>query len=235
MPTALDIRALQAEFSDSLYDIVQQELAAVFGHAMSASQLTALARKIRCTVDATLEKTSTMDAEDRMKAVTAATTSIFVDFFNDLELASTAFTVSSIGQFRSNVESRGVELLGQLRRSFLLGERGVAPASPYLNKTRAVYEYVRVSLGVHMHGAENLHNFDGGLGASGEPTIGQNIAKIYEVCFFFPLFFMRFIFCFGCLGYSRRQASICCSDVVWMKCIRVDYLSGCLKCCDITI
>jgi len=132
---------------------------------------------------ATLEKTNTMDNVDQMRATTAATTTIFVDFFACSEFTDTSlasYAVISISQFRSQVASRAVNLLDQLRRDYLSGERGLAPAGSYLGKTRLLYEFVRVTLGVRMHGSENYARFVNGLGVE-DVSIGQNISRIYEV------------------------------------------------------
>ena len=42
-----------------------------------------------------------------------------------------------------------------------------------------MYEFVRVALGVPMHGRENLHNFAMGPGVE-DGVIGSNIATIHE-------------------------------------------------------
>ncbi|KAG8850003.1 hypothetical protein FRB91_009457 [Serendipita sp. 411] len=42
-----------------------------------------------------------------------------------------------------------------------------------------MYEFIRVQLGVSMHGSENLNGFEGGLHST-QMSIGQNITKIYE-------------------------------------------------------
>ena len=134
----------------------------------------------------TLDKTSTMDSVDRMDAVTASTTTVFIDFFASPGFAEhslaplTDSAVALISKFRSQVTSRAVDLLDQLRKSFLSGERGRAPASPYLNKTKLVYEFVRLNLDVRMHGSENYARFVNGLGVD-DISIGQNISRIYEV------------------------------------------------------
>ena len=69
----------------------------------------------------------------------------------------------------------------KLRKEFIEGEKGPTPAAPYLGKTRAVYEFVRGTLGVKWHGLENLHMFAAGTGVE-DISIGQKIAIIYEVC-----------------------------------------------------
>ncbi|RDB25036.1 Phenylalanine ammonia-lyase [Hypsizygus marmoreus] len=179
---ALDIRALQSEFATGLENIVNDELTSAFGDFLTPSQQTILAQKVLSTMTATLDKTSTMDSIDRMNVVAGSTTTIFVDFLAGPEFAESSFTsaaVALISQFRSQVASRAANLLDQLRRDYLSGERGPAPAGSYLNKTRAIYEFVRVTLGIRMHGSENYARFINGLGVE-DVSIGQNISLIHE-------------------------------------------------------
>jgi phenylalanine ammonia-lyase len=77
------------------------------------------------------------------------------------------------------IAERLASLLDNLRRDYLSGGRGPAPASRYLNKTRPVYEFVRVTLGIRMHGSENYHHFEKGLGVE-DVTFGQNVSLIHE-------------------------------------------------------
>ncbi|KZV73959.1 hypothetical protein PENSPDRAFT_648358 [Peniophora sp. CONT] len=46
-----------------------------------------------------------------------------------------------------------------------------------LKRTRPVYEFVRVKLGVRMYGAENAGIFSNGIGMAA-PSIGENVSKI---------------------------------------------------------
>jgi phenylalanine ammonia-lyase len=179
----LDLRALQGEFATGLETIVNDELATAFGPLLSASQHGILIRKVLNVMTMALDRTSTMDNVDRMNAVAASTTTIFVDFLSGPEFADASFTssaLSTISQFRSQVASRAVNLLDQLRRDYLSGARGPAPASPQLNKTKPVYEFVRKTLGIRMHGSENYARFVSGLGVE-DVSIGQNISLIHEV------------------------------------------------------
>lgn len=130
-----------------------------------------------------LDTTSSMDAADRMQTVAASSSTVLVDFFtgptfSDQLTAGSALTC--IPLFRSHVASRATCLMDDLRRAYLSGERGAAPASPYLNKTRPIYEFVRLTLGIKMHGAENYNRFMHGLGVD-EVTVGQNVSLIHEV------------------------------------------------------
>ncbi|KAG6845879.1 hypothetical protein H0H87_000685 [Tephrocybe sp. NHM501043] len=179
---ALDIRALQSEFNLGLDAIVDDELSSAFGEFLSPSQKAILAKKVLGIMTMTLDKTSTMDSLDRMNAVVSSTTTIFVDFLSGAEFADASFTTTAIpliSQFRSQVASRASNLLDQLRRDYLSGERGPAPAGPFLNKTKPVYEFIRVTLGIRMHGSENYARFADGLGVE-DVSIGQNISRIHE-------------------------------------------------------
>ena len=69
-----------------------------------------------------------------------------------------------------------------LREAYLNGDRGDAPAAGYLGRTRPVYEFIRVTLGVKMHGRENASRFEKGLGVE-DVSIGQHISLIHEVRF----------------------------------------------------
>ena len=67
--------------------------------------------------------------------------------------------------------------LHTLRTSYLDGSRGPFPASPYLGATRPMDEFIRRTLGIKMHGYENLTYFEDGFG---DVLIGGNISVIYE-------------------------------------------------------
>lgn len=172
---AFDLRALQAEFSEGLKTIVTEELSNSF-----SIRDTTLTKQLMSVMSAILEASSTMDVEARMERVAAGTTNILVDTF----LTSSSSTVdtaalSKLPTFRSTVATRAAGLLDTLRRDYLSGARGAAPASPFLNKSRPVYEFVRVTLGIKMHGSENYIRFARGAGTE-EFTIGGNISLIQE-------------------------------------------------------
>jgi phenylalanine ammonia-lyase len=130
---------------------------------------------------ATLERTSTMDAADQMLEVASSSSTMLLNFIASPEYASSqGSTLAAIPGFQAKVALQGATLLNKLRREFLSGQRGASPASPYLGKTRSVYEFIRVKLGIRMHGAENYNSFANGLGVD-DVTVGQNASVIYEV------------------------------------------------------
>ncbi|KAF8910396.1 L-Aspartase-like protein [Mucidula mucida] len=174
---AVDLRALRREFDSGLRDILADELSKLFSTHLSSEEVDLLHSSLVATGQRTLDRTSTMDAVDQMKELTASFTPILVEAFTCTRVINDA--LSAIPRFRQNVAARANSLLDGLRKSYLSGERGAAPASSLLGKTRAVYEYIRISLGVRMHGAENYRRFPNGLGVD-DQTIGQNISIIYE-------------------------------------------------------
>lgn len=131
----------------------------------------------------TFDSTGTMDAVDRMTKVAASSTTCLVDFLTGpdiLDTTSVGTALTSIPSFRSQVASRGTALLSELRADYLSGAKGLAPASRYLKKTKPIYQFVRITLGVKMHGSENNSKFANGLGVD-DITMGQNISLIQEV------------------------------------------------------
>ncbi|KAI0918969.1 hypothetical protein AcW1_003526 [Taiwanofungus camphoratus] len=173
---ALDLRALQHELQQGMKDIVKDQLTTYFGGHLFVSQLDELFGAVWTAVNHSLEGTSTMDASPRMRKVAAASTTPIVDFCVSHGAVG---ALSAVPEFREQVAERSTSLLCKLRKAYLSGERGAAPASAFLGRTRAVYEFVRVTLGVRMHGAENLDMFAAGPGVL-EATIGQNIALVHE-------------------------------------------------------
>lgn len=177
---AFDIRALQADFNRELITIVEEELSVHFGRSLPRHESASVFRDILKSMYRTLDSTTTMDAAPRMTKVAGASVSVLVDFFTSPSADTSA--LSAIPAFRASVASRATSLLVTLRKDYLSGARGQAPASKYLNKTRPIYEFVRKTLNIRMHGAENESVFSNGLGVE-DITIGQNVSLIHEVRF----------------------------------------------------
>jgi phenylalanine ammonia-lyase len=133
-----------------------------------------------------------MDAVDQMREVASSTSTVLLNFFANPEFAASSqgFVLAAIPEFQANVALRGATLLDKIRGEFLSGKRGACPASLHLGKTRPVYEFIRVTLGIKMHGTENYAHFSNGLGVD-DVTIGQHISIIYEVRPLHPSVFRR--------------------------------------------
>ena len=176
---ALDIRAMQAEFKKEFREIVHEELLANFGRHASPSEVESLFKQVFGAMLATLDTTTTMDAKERMAKVASSGDSIVVKYFTRPESCGVV-ALSGLSDFGDNVSKRAAASLMTLRRAYLDGSRGPAPASDYLLKTRPVYEFVREKLGIGMHGLQNHESFPNGLDVE-EATIGENVSLIHEV------------------------------------------------------
>jgi len=178
---ALDLRALRLEFFQHFEDIIQEELASSFGSFIPTSQQSILFSKLVIIMQDTFDKTTVMDSADQMRAVAASSASVIMDFFCNTEASDSAScpSLTSISEFRSHISTRATSLHETLREAFLSGARGHAPASPYLGRTKRLYEFIREGLGIRMHGSENHKLFPNGTGVD-EVTVGQNISKIHE-------------------------------------------------------
>ncbi|KAK7473078.1 Protein pal1, variant 2 [Stygiomarasmius scandens] len=177
---ALDLRALQKEFLDGLDHIASEELSEALGSFTAPSDLSKVTAEVQKVFRETFDNTSTMDAPERMCKIAASSTVVIVDFFTQNTSVDNAGAIlSGIPKFRTSVAERATSLIDELRRAYLSGERGPAPASLYLNKTKPLYEFVRKTIGIKMHGSENYNRFVNGHGVD-ESTVGESISLIHE-------------------------------------------------------
>lgn len=199
---------MQREFHEGLAKITSEEIDAAFGSVLSEVQTLKIKEKATSTMRDSYDATSTMDAVERMHKVAASSTSVLLDFFTGplfTDVSSVAPALTSIPAFRARVAERLTSFLDNLRKDYLSGARGPAPASRYLNKTRPVYEFVRLTLGIRMHGSENYHRFANGLGVE-DVTVGQNVSLIHEVCILSFCSMLELTFFF--LGNPRWETTI---------------------------
>jgi len=179
MVVALDLRAMQAEFDQEFHKIVRTELLANFGSRVSPAEEGPLLKQILGVMFATLDSTTTMDATDRMIRVAASSDSVIVKHFMQAK-GPGVIALSGLPSFNNNIAKRATALLTGLRDAYLTGGRGAAPARLHLTKTRPVYEFVRMTLGIGMHGLENHQNFPDGMDLK-DATIGEKVSLIHEV------------------------------------------------------
>ncbi|KAF9256984.1 phenylalanine ammonia-lyase [Marasmius fiardii PR-910] len=180
---ALDLRSLEKELKDGLTLIIREELSHTYANDVSYPELRSITESVQKAMFAAWEQTSTMDAIPRMQKIAASSSTVLLDFFTRRTSGSGSESIqkalAAIPKFRSTFASRATSLFDELRKAYLLGKRGPAPASQYLNKTKPMYEFVRKTLGIRMHGTENYNNFANGHGFD-EQTSGQNVSLIHE-------------------------------------------------------
>lgn len=177
----LDLRALRAELIGGLGTILEEELDTHFSSFISSSEQHMLYAKLFRTIGHAFDKSTNMDSVDQMDAVASSTIPTILEFFKQNPDAGAAgVSLSTLSDFQASIVTRATQLHYSLRKSFLTGARGSAPAASYLGLSKGVYEFIRKDLGVKMHGNENLTLFPHGINAD-NGSIGQNISKIYEV------------------------------------------------------
>lgn len=179
MAIALDLRAMQADFDKEFHTIVRTELLANFGPYISSAKEGPLLKQILGVMFTTLDSTTTMDATDRMVKVAASSDSVIVKHFMQSK-GPGVIALSGLPCFNNNIARRATALLMDLRDAYLTGARGPAPARLFLTKTRPVYEFVRMTLRIGMHGLENHQNFPDGMDLE-DATIGEKVSLIHEV------------------------------------------------------
>lgn len=130
----------------------------------------------------TLDATSSLDADERMKSVGRATSGVVVDFFSSASDIISQPTILDISAATTELSTQMFARLNQLRKEYILGSRGAAPAASHLGRTKLMYEFIRTELKVPMHGRENLDLFADGYAAVGRRTVGYHVSVIFEVC-----------------------------------------------------
>lgn len=187
---ALDLRAMQKHYNASLEALLKEELRNHFGKQFQEGVVPpSLQSVLLSSILDSLDITSTLDADRRLEVVASATTSPILDFFaSSTSIVRENEILDSLSAFRSSFATRGACILQSLRHSFVAGNvpspsppeyNPIAPAGPFLGRTRPVYEYIRQELGIRIHGLAHWDKFSGNLGA--QPSIGFNVSKIYEV------------------------------------------------------
>ncbi|KAG2043777.1 L-Aspartase-like protein [Suillus americanus] len=180
---ALDLRALGVELCEALPGLIRSSLLNTFPSLTDNTTITSLVAAIIPALTETLERTTTLETNARMYKVASASVVPLVTALSTSPVQGAE--LSALPVFITSVAAGLVNKLTELRCAYLgVAWRGPTPASKYLApRTRALYEFVRVTLGVRMHGAGNLRGDvfgmrDGLEGVDG--TIGNGISVICE-------------------------------------------------------
>jgi phenylalanine ammonia-lyase len=205
LPVALDLRAMQAEFEQEFHKIVHAEVLANFGSYIPSAEEKPLLKRILGVMLATLDSTTTMDATDRMIKVAASSDSVIMKHFTQ-PMGPGVVALSGLPCFNDNIAKRATALLSALRDAYLTGAHGPVPARIYLTRTRPVYEFVRKTLGIGMHGLENHQLFPDGMDLE-DATIGEKVSLIHEVRLHIP----------SCKEYTLTRCP-CCRRSEMVKC-----------------
>jgi phenylalanine ammonia-lyase len=170
---------MQIEFKASLEGVVAKLLETHFRGVIGQRRVDEILPSIIAQVNSDFDKTAAMDAAARMHSIAGSVCAPLLDAFSGTATPSSIKVLTAIEHFRENLSQQGLVLMQQLQREYLDGSRGPTPASQFMGRTKAIYEFVRVNLGIRMQGLENLNRFEGGI-YSTEQSVSHNVTKIYE-------------------------------------------------------
>ena len=213
---ALDLRAMHAEMHVRTTTVIRTILSDVFGEFFTVPEtLESVVRQVLPAVLGELDQTTGAPLGLRMEKVAGASVAPLLKALTSLPSSST-LDLRKIIPFRDILAHRLEALLTELRCAFMdlsldeisplsqtlfdIPSMGRAPASRYLApRTRILYEFVRIELGIPMAGGDNLRKtvygmrardqvvpvgeFDleeAGLGKSVDTTVGDKVSMIVE-------------------------------------------------------
>lgn len=212
---ALDLRALQRSIASRLEAGITSSISKFFSEWIGEADQKTLAAKVFSRFRKRLDETSARDLEARFLEcymvagkhwlsdwrlcyITDSPPPLrtgfeIVTYFSHLPSGGGADPLRNIMSWRAESVRESLTLYRTETLSYLSAPPGTCHASPLLGKTRPIYEYVRKTLGVGMHGLDNFHEFglkDGESAAkpvkvdSAElefktrATIGENVSRI---------------------------------------------------------
>lgn len=197
---ALDLRALSEELLEALPGLIRPSLLDAFPSLADDATATSFVAAVLPALTEALDRTTTLETNVRMHKVAGACVVPLITALSTSPVQGAE--LGALPVFISSLATRLVNKLTELRCAYLdvqpsavrgaspsaeetvVAWRGPAPASKYLApRTRALYEFVRVTLGIRMHGAGNVRGDvfgtrDGLDGLDG--TIGNGVSVICE-------------------------------------------------------
>ncbi|KAI6148402.1 phenylalanine ammonia-lyase [Pisolithus tinctorius] len=206
---ALDLRAIQTEMYSRAGAVVRSVLSETFRDAFATPEsLDTVTCRVTPRILNELDQTTSVALGLRMaKAASAAVAPLLEALTSDPSCCVSTLDLPQIARFREILAQRLEALLTELRCAFMgvsleevysssssppqlpmfgIPPMGRAPASKYLaSRTRPLYEFVRLELGIPMHGSDNLRKTVYGMRAPGlgktvDTTHGDKVAMIVE-------------------------------------------------------
>lgn len=169
MCQALDLRYLEFVFRARFNPTVAISLQRTFGSFLPEAELASLAKKVTSTIWRRLEQTTSVDLEPRWDDAFSHVTAMLVEAFVDS--TSTENPLKLMKTWRAESAAAAVALTREIRESFWTSQ--TSPTAEYLGKSRALYTFVRETVGVKARRGDVF------LGKQ-EATIGSSISKIYD-------------------------------------------------------
>lgn len=166
---ALDLRYLEFVFRAKFDPTVATSVQSFFGSFLSTEAATALSKKLRSAIWRRLEQTPSVDLEPRWDDAFSHVTAIVVEALTTSTSAENPLPL--LAKWRAESAAAAVALTREVREAFWAAE--TSPTVEYLGKSRALYSFVRETVGVKARRGDVF------LGKQ-EATIGSSISKIYD-------------------------------------------------------
>lgn len=173
---ALDIRALQHKVAEQLPALILASLNSHFGEWMDEAKQAEIAKLVLKQMSKRLDETSSKDLRDRLVETYQDASSVLVKYFSELPSGGGADPLRNIVKWRAAGVADTEKIYRDVTVEFL-DNPYACHASHLLGKTKRAYEFVRKTLGVPMHGKENLNEFKGEF--SQWNTTGGYVSVIY--------------------------------------------------------
>ncbi|KAM0793291.1 hypothetical protein ACM66B_000751 [Microbotryomycetes sp. NB124-2] len=166
---ALDLRYLEFAFREKFNPAVANGIESTFGNFLSKDQLSTLSSKVTLAIWRRLEQTTSVDLEPRWTDAFAHVSSLIVDALT--VSTSTENPLPLISKWKSEAAAEAVALTRQVRDEFWTAK--TSPTAALLGKTKALYTFVRETVGVKARRGDVF------LGKQ-EQTVGLGVSKIYD-------------------------------------------------------
>ncbi|KAG1716484.1 hypothetical protein ID866_688 [Astraeus odoratus] len=218
---ALDLRAIYTEMRARTRDVLRAVLLDTFGDAFANPEdLNDVVRKVAPSILDDLDHTTSVPLRPRMERAARAALVPLLEVLATCSSSSPTLSFDKIAQFKEALAHKLEALLTELRCAYMdltldeicppssprsalfnIPPMGAAPASRFLApRTRLLYEFVRLELGIPMFGRDNLRGTvygmrpqdrmvhqdteaeleEAGLGKSLDTTPGDKVAMIVE-------------------------------------------------------
>ncbi|KAE8227235.1 hypothetical protein CF319_g274 [Tilletia indica] len=174
---AFDLRAVQAEFKLKLAEQIEESIERFFSTWINQHDQVALGKKVALRLARRLDETSARDLHSRLTDAYTFAGYELIEYFTSLPSGGGADPLRTIMSWRDYSAEQTAVLHRRVTQKYLDDPRG-CHASPMLGRSRAIYQYVRRTLAVPMHGKENALEFSGEGGKMNQ-TIGGWVSIIY--------------------------------------------------------
>ncbi|PWN32792.1 phenylalanine ammonia-lyase [Meira miltonrushii] len=175
---ALDLRALQLKLAIKLESEIEKSINKYFSTWIDAVNQKQLARQVFVRLNKRMDETSARDLHSRLTDAYMFAGGVLVHYFSSLPSGGGADPLRTIMAWRDYSANETWTLYRNMTQQFLDDPKG-CHASPLLGKTSKLYEFIRRTLGVPMHGKENMLEFAGEEGKLTD-TIGSYVSVIYH-------------------------------------------------------